>query len=101
MRTVVSVRMRRLGIMAKSVLRRGGFVYERIADKGFLARGDFRWYHRGDMNRRIYVFLLSLCLTAAADGQSVAVAPRSIVLHAARLLDVKSGRILSPGEVLV
>ena len=26
---------------------------------------------------------------------------RSIVLHAARLLDIESGKILSPGEVLV
>jgi len=45
--------------------------------------------------------MLLLCLAAAAAGQSLAVAPRTIVLHAARLLDVKNGRMVSPGEVLV
>src|ERR1043166_9394055 len=53
------------------------------------------------MNRRNCVFLMSLCISAVAAGQTVAVVPRSIVLHAARLLDVKNGRIISPGEVLV
>src|ERR1700723_3485912 len=34
------------------------------------------------------------------DSQSAAV-PRAIVLHAARLLDVETGRISTPGEILV
>ena len=33
---------------------------------------------------------------AAASAQ-----PRTVVLHAARLLDVESGQMLAPGEVLV
>jgi imidazolonepropionase-like amidohydrolase len=40
---------------------------------------------------------LLLIAVAAAPAQS----PREIVLHAARLLDVESGRIVTPGEVLV
>ncbi len=57
----------------------------------------------GDMaNRNFFLItVISLCVAAAASGQSVAVAPRTIVLHAARLLDVKNGRMISPGEVLV
>jgi len=57
------------------------------------------------MIRRISLFsavvTLSWSFNAAAVGQSQTVAPRSIVLHAARLLDVKNGRMVSPGEVLV
>jgi imidazolonepropionase-like amidohydrolase len=49
----------------------------------------------------VLIMLLFLYFVAAASGQSVAVAPRVIVLHAARLLDVKNGRMVSPGEVLV
>jgi imidazolonepropionase-like amidohydrolase len=52
-------------------------------------------------NRNSFLIMLLLCLAAAAAGQSLAVAPRTIVLHAARLLDVKNGRMVSPGEVLV
>ncbi len=48
------------------------------------------------------VFLsLLLALIANAAGQSPARASHPIVLHAARLLDVKTGRILKPGEILV
>src|ERR1044071_8932111 len=39
---------------------------------------------------------LFFCLLAVAGGQQ-----RAIVIHAARLLDVDSGRITSPGEILV
>jgi imidazolonepropionase-like amidohydrolase len=42
--------------------------------------------------------LLMLCCSAAAQAQPVI---RPIVLHAARLLDVETGRTLVPGEVLV
>src|SRR6266853_2277033 len=42
--------------------------------------------------------LLILCCSAAAQAQP---AVRPIVLHAARLLDVETGRMLAPGEVLV
>ena len=58
------------------------------------------------MNRRglgiaLILMLLSLALVVAAPGQSQPVAEHPIVLHAARLLDVKNGRIIRPGEVLV
>ena len=49
-------------------------------------------------------WLLSLVLsglTAAAQTQTQAANPHAIVLHAARLLDVRGGRVLKPGEVLV
>ncbi|MGA7411969.1 MAG: amidohydrolase family protein [Bryobacteraceae bacterium] len=40
-------------------------------------------------------------LTASALAQPAAEATHPIVLHAARLLDVESGKMLSPGEILV
>ena len=45
---------------------------------------------------RRHAILLLLCWTALAQPPS-----RPIVLHAARLLDVETGRMLAPGEVLV
>jgi len=46
--------------------------------------------------------LLSTASTSNLAGQaSTAVAPRPVVLHAARLLDIESGKILAPGEILV
>ena len=42
-----------------------------------------------------------LIVTAAAQTPGDAAPARPIVLHAARLLDVAAGRIISPGEVLV
>jgi imidazolonepropionase-like amidohydrolase len=52
------------------------------------------------------LFLLSLLLLLALRGsllfaQNQSSATPAIVLHAARLLDVKNGRIVKPGEVLV
>jgi imidazolonepropionase-like amidohydrolase len=44
---------------------------------------------------------LLLMLAANSAAQSPAAPAHPIVLHAARLLDIKSGRILKPGEVLV
>src|SRR5580700_1926630 len=61
---------------------------------------------RADAMIRLRLFLLfSLLLLllqrfCAAQVLSPA-APRAIVLHAARLLDVKGGRLVKPGEVLV
>ena len=45
------------------------------------------------------VCLLLLPLLAAA--QAPAASPHPIVLHAARMLDIKAGRIVSPAEILV
>src|ERR1700736_280785 len=50
------------------------------------------------------VVLLMLLLGAAALGgfaQSRTTQVHTIVLHAARLLDIENGKILTPGEVLV
>jgi imidazolonepropionase-like amidohydrolase len=45
--------------------------------------------------------LLPLTLVVNSAGQSQPVPSAPIVLHAARLLDVKTGRIIKPGEILV
>lgn len=47
------------------------------------------------------LLLLSLCGISAAQTQSQTATPHAVVLHAARLLDIKSGRFVTPGEVLV
>ncbi|MBO0911840.1 MAG: amidohydrolase family protein [Acidobacteria bacterium] len=44
-------------------------------------------------------FLLALSMAAGAVGQSVN--PQSMVLHAAHLVDLDSGKLISPGEVLI
>jgi imidazolonepropionase-like amidohydrolase len=44
---------------------------------------------------------LYLLLTVSATAQSAAASPHPIVLHAARLLDIKAGKLIKPGEVLV
>ncbi len=48
---------------------------------------------------RLLVFSLMACGTLCP--QSATVTPTPIVLHAARLLDLAAGRVMSPGEVLV
>jgi imidazolonepropionase-like amidohydrolase len=58
------------------------------------------------MLRRFIYSLLFLALAlpgtiAWAQTQAPSATPHAIVLHAARLLDVKSGRLVKPGEVLV
>ena len=47
------------------------------------------------------VGLLSAVFSGSAAAQSQAPLSHPIVLHAARLLDVKTGRMVTPGEVLV
>ncbi len=47
------------------------------------------------------ILLSAICLVATAIGQSSDPQPDVIVLHAARLLDVKAGKIVSPGEIIV
>lgn len=41
------------------------------------------------------------CAALLATAQSPVGSPQAVVLHAARLLDIQSGRMLTPGEVLV
>jgi imidazolonepropionase-like amidohydrolase len=47
------------------------------------------------------ILLLLLRGFCAAQAPSPVATPHAIVLHAARLLDVKNGRVVKPGEVLV
>ncbi len=47
------------------------------------------------------VSLLCLILSSNAAGQSQPAEAHPIVLHAARLLDIRTGRMVKPGEVLV
>ena len=49
----------------------------------------------------LLLFLLSLPGVGICAAQSQSQAPHAIVLHAAGLLDVKGGRVVRPGEVLV
>ncbi len=51
-------------------------------------------------NKPFCLIVLIACL-APVFAQSQAAQPSSTVLHAARLLDIDNGKILSPGEVLV
>lgn len=56
------------------------------------------------MDRKRYVLaalLVALISVSSAFGQAAAPPPHPIVLHAARLLDVENGKVVSPGEVLV
>ena len=57
----------------------------------------------GHMAKRSLILMMFLCsflLVVNAISQSQA-EPHPIVLHSARLLDVKAGRIVRPGEVLI
>jgi len=47
------------------------------------------------------LFAAAWCSWCLAFGQSPPAATRPIVLHAARLLEIDTGRMLAPGEVLV
>jgi imidazolonepropionase-like amidohydrolase len=55
------------------------------------------------MTKQILVFALSsaLILPAIATGQTAPESSHPIVLHAFRLLDVKAGKLIQPGEILV
>lgn len=66
-----------------------------------------RWYDFRTMPKRSGVFLacscLLLCLThpLPALPQTVPAPSSPIVLHASRLLEIETGKIVAPGEVLV
>ena len=53
------------------------------------------------MQRSLALLACIVMLPAANFPQSAAASPKPIVLRAARLLDIESGRVLTPGEVLV
>jgi imidazolonepropionase-like amidohydrolase len=48
-----------------------------------------------------YLCLILLGLLAGVAAAQSTPAPQPVVLHAARLLDIEAGRVLTPGEVLV
>ena len=50
---------------------------------------------------RLLALACCLALTLNASSQSPVPAPHPIVLHAARLLDIKAGKLIKPGEVLI
>jgi imidazolonepropionase-like amidohydrolase len=56
---------------------------------------------RNQSSSALFVVALFLVLISAASVQSRATSTHSIVLHAARLLEIDMGRLLRPGEVLV
>ncbi|MGC1621133.1 MAG: amidohydrolase family protein [Candidatus Acidiferrum sp.] len=69
-----------------------------------------RWYHRGAMKTKFCFLVLSASsalvlsgfLSSSATAQSASPAPEHvIILHAARLLQVETGKIIAPGEILV
>jgi imidazolonepropionase-like amidohydrolase len=57
------------------------------------------------MRKHIFATLTALSLSclfiAASSAQSQSPPPQVIVLHAARLLDIETGRVVTPGEVLI
>ncbi|MGA8232562.1 MAG: amidohydrolase family protein [Candidatus Acidiferrales bacterium] len=65
------------------------------------------YYHRGSMKtpHAFLAFILALLCCAPLAAQSMQPGPapsgHPIVLHAARLLDVESGHITTPGEILI
>jgi imidazolonepropionase-like amidohydrolase len=62
------------------------------------------WYHPSDTMKkpRLFTALITLFLVCSfISAQSQKEPAHSIVLHAARLLDVEGGRVVRPGEVLV
>jgi len=53
-------------------------------------------------NRRTaLLFCYAVVMATSAAGQNLTAPSRPIVLHAARMLDVKAGKIVKPGEILV
>src|SRR5271170_4335275 len=49
----------------------------------------------------VIISCLALLATASGTGQTPSGAPHATILHAARMLDVESGKVLTPGEILV
>jgi imidazolonepropionase-like amidohydrolase len=57
--------------------------------------------HRLFLSSFMVLFLMLRGLTSAAQTQTQPAAQHAIVVQAAHLLDVRNGRVVSPGEVLV
>jgi imidazolonepropionase-like amidohydrolase len=48
-----------------------------------------------------WLLLLALAVSSSASGQTGSTTNSAIVLHAARLLEIETGKVTAPGEVLV
>jgi imidazolonepropionase-like amidohydrolase len=66
------------------------------------------WYHPGIMKLKAIfsaplwiVFLNSVFVSPSFSQSSASASKHAIVLHAPRLVDIESGKIITPGEVLV
>jgi len=55
--------------------------------------------YSAEIMKRLFAGVTIALASLAAPGQSPA--PKPIVLHAARMLDVAAGKVVSPGEVLI
>jgi imidazolonepropionase-like amidohydrolase len=73
-----------------------------------MSAGRARWYYLRLMTAKRFCIIFAVLLAVAfylqpatAQTENETASARAIVLHAVRLLDVASGKILSPGEVLV
>jgi len=53
------------------------------------------------VKRCAFLLLSPLILAVSAAGQSSSAPPHPVVLHAARMVDIKAGRIVNPAEILV
>ena len=56
---------------------------------------------RYDEATRCVALMCLVLLAGLAAAQAAASSPHPIVLHAARMLDIKAGRIVKPAEILV
>ena len=64
------------------------------------SRGDTIAGHMAH-RKLVLALLCSAVLFVDASGQAAAPSAHAIILHAARLLEIKTGRMLKPGEILV
>jgi imidazolonepropionase-like amidohydrolase len=69
-----------------------------------MRRGKAAAFRGKIMKRNVVSVFLAVALsvfTCAAQSAAPSTSPHAIVLHAARLLDIRNGRVIRPGEVLV
>src|SRR5580658_993417 len=66
------------------------------------------WYHPGIMKSKfpclvplLIVFVACVFVSPVFSQSTNSASKHAVVLHAARLLDIESGKIITPGEVLV
>ena len=55
---------------------------------------------KGPIKNLVFGLVMSLAVLPC-QAQGVGAVPQAVVLHAARMLDVANGKVITPGEVLV